>query len=310
MPMQSSRSKTPLPGRLDAAPWPVMVLAYNEELHIVECLDSIFAADPSRRFEIFVMANGCTDRTEELVEEYSRRRPEVHLVSIAMGDKCNAWNIFIHETVPSLCAGRDVYFFMDGDATAASGTFTAMAMALATNTSANAASAVPFSGRNAARDRQKMLEEHALVANLYSLRGSFVDRLRAQGVRIPLKLEGDDGLIGAFVKWDLKPESNGTDDRRIVVCSDAGFEFKIFTPLRPRDWKTYWKRCVRYGRRNYEFRLLGPLLESKGIVAMPIDITELYPKAENLPLRWQGIYTLTNWVALRHMRQIGRQRAG
>ena len=289
--------------------WPVMVLAHNEERHIAACLDSIFAADPDRSFEVYVMANGCTDRTEAIVSEYSRKRPDVRLVSIVLGDKCNAWNVFVHETVPKHCPGRDVYFFMDGDATSEPFAFTAMARALGATPYANAAAAVPLSGRNANRDRDAMLREHALVANLYALRGSFVERLIQERVRVPLKLEGDDGMIGAFVKWDLKPTTNGTDDKRIVVCPDAGFRFESFTPTRLSDWKVYWKRAVRYGRRNYEFRLLGPWVESKGIGALPIDVTELYPQSDGLSLRWQGLYTITNWVALRAMRRIGRDRA-
>jgi glycosyltransferase involved in cell wall biosynthesis len=287
-----------------------MVLAYNEENHITACLDSIFAADPQRAFEVFVMANGCTDRTESVVRDYARRRPEVHLVSIALGDKCNAWNVFIHDTVPAHCAGRAVYFFMDGDARAVPGSFSAMARALETHPRAHAASAVPASGRNIARDRDDILREHGLVANLYSLSGGFVDRLRALSVRIPLKLEGDDGLIGALVKWDLAPERQGFDQERIVPCADAGFEFEPMLPLRPSDWKTYWKRAVRYGRRHYEFQLLGSRLKTRGIAGLPADITELYPQAESLSLRWDGIYTLTNVVALAQMRKLGRARQG
>lgn len=305
-----TQQQTDLSDRAQADAWPVMVLAHNEERHIGACLDSIFAADPDRKFEVYVMANGCTDRTEEIVKEFGRRRPEVHLVSIALGDKCNAWNVFVHETVARTCPSRDVYFFMDGDATAAQGAFKAMARGLETTTYANAAAAVPLTGRNAERDREAMVREHALVANLYALRGSFVDRLRAMGVRVPLKLEGDDGMIGAFVKWDLNPTTNGTDDKRIVVCPDSGFRFESFTPTRPGDWKVYWKRAVRYGRRNYEFRLLGPLIESQGLSAVPADVTEIYSKADSLSLRWQGPYTLTNWVALRQMRKIGRLREG
>ena len=290
--------------------WPVMVLAHNEERHIAACLDSIFAADPDRSFEVYVMANGCTDRTEAIVKEYGRKRPEVHLVSIRMGDKCNAWNVFIHDTIKACCNGRDIYFFMDGDATAELGAFKTLSQGLDRTPYANAASAVPLAGRNAARDRDAMIREHALVANLYALRGNFVERLQDLGVRVPLKLEGDDGMIGAFVKWDLKPTSNGTDDKRIVVCADAGFKFESFTPMRLKDWKAYWKRAVRYGRRNYEFRLLGPLIESQGLSAIPADVTDIYPKADSLSLRWQGPYTLTNWVALRQMRKIGRHRTG
>ena len=303
-----ARNKSKMQSGTDV--WPVMVLAHNEERHIRACLDSIFAADPGCRFEVYVMANACSDRTEDIVREYARRRPEVHLVSIVMGDKCNAWNVFIHETVPAHCPGLEVYFFMDGDARAVPGSFSVMARALQANAYAHAASAIPASGRNVARDREEMLREHGLVANLYSLRGSFVERLRAQSVRIPLKLEGDDGLIGAFVKWDLKPAPDGFDHERIVACADAAFEFERLSPLRLGDWTMYWKRAVRYGRRRYEFRLLGPVLESRGLAAMPADITELYPQARSLSLRWQGLYTLTNLIALRQMRRIGASKGG
>lgn len=290
----------------DTAVWPVMVLAYNEERHITSCLDSIFAADPDRKFEVFVMANGCTDRTADIVTEYGRRRPEVHLVSISLGDKCNAWNVFIHETVPACCPGREIYFFMDGDARAVHGSFTVMARALRDNPHAHAASAVPASGWNLERDRQKILDNHGLVANLYSLRGGFVDRLRALAVRIPLRLEGDDGLIGALVKWDLAPEQQGFDQQRVVPCANAAFSFESMSPKRLTDWKMYWKRAVRYGRLRYEFQLLGTVLKARGIAGLPSDIAELYPLAASLPLKWDGIYTLTNLVALRQMRKSGK----
>jgi len=289
------------------AAWPVMVLAHNEERHIPNCLDSVLSADPDAKLEIFVMANGCTDRTEDIVRNYATKRPEVRLVSIRLGDKCNAWNVFIHETVPAQCPGREIYFFMDGDARVVPGSFTAMARALRSNPHAHASSAVPASGRSGARDRREMLEDRGLVANLYSLRQDFVNRLRAQSVRIPLGLEGDDGLIGALVKWDLDPQRDeGFDHQRIVPCADAAFEFESLSPARLGDWRLYWKRVVRYGRRRYEFQLLGPVLKEKGISGLPADIRELYPRAASLRLNWQGVYTVPNWVALRQMRKIGQ----
>src|SRR5262245_33131151 len=103
---------------MSAQPLTVSVFAHNEERHIAACLDSIVAAEPDRELEVHVMANGCTDATEDIVREYGRRHPQVNLVSIGLGDKCNAWNVCVHEILPAHCMGREVYFFMDGDARA------------------------------------------------------------------------------------------------------------------------------------------------------------------------------------------------
>jgi glycosyltransferase involved in cell wall biosynthesis len=286
-----------------------MVLAHNEERCIEACLDSILAGDTSRQVAVFVMANGCTDATEALVDRYAARDERVHRVSIALGDKCNAWNVFIHEVVPQQCPGRDIYFFMDGDARAVPRSLAAMAAALADEPHANAVGAPPASGRSMQHDRQELLDERGLVANLYALRGSFVERCRGAGVRLPLGLEGDDGLIGALVRWDLDP-GREMDARRIVPCKDAGFLFESFRLSRVRDWRAYWKRMVRYGRRRYEFALLGPRLRAGGLAAMPRHIAELYADSPRLPLMWDGPYTLTNWVALRQMKRLAARSGG
>jgi len=280
-----------------------MVLAHNEERHIAACLDSIYDAEPGRAFDVFVMANGCTDRTEEIVSEYGKRRSGVHLVSIKLGDKCNAWNVFIHDTVPTQTPGREIYFFMDGDARVVPGSFSAMARALEADPRAHAASAVPMSGRSGEADRQELLEKRGLVANLYSLRGNFVERLRELGVRIPLNLEGDDGLIGALIKWDLDPKNNQFDDSRIVPCADAGFKFESMSPMKLADWRGYWKRAVRYGRRRFEFQLLGRNLKARGLAGLPRDITEIYSESGDLHVAWNGLYTIPSWFALRDIRR-------
>ena len=289
--------------------WPVMVLAYNEEEGIEAAIDSIFASEPEQPLEVYVMANGCTDRTEELVRAYSRRRPEVHLVSIELGDKCNAWNVFIHETSAKVCPGREVYFFTCGDVRIVPGSLSALRRALSQDSYANGAAAPPGSGRNMERDRKAQMEEHALVAGLYALRGTFIERMQEQSVRIPLNFEGDDALIGTLLQWDLAPADRPMDLKRIAPVWDSAWVFDSLTFTRLSDLRFYWKRAIRYARRYYEFKLLGPELKSKGLAGMPQDIRDLYPRAEKLSLRWQGIYTLTNWVALRWMRAIGRNRA-
>jgi glycosyltransferase involved in cell wall biosynthesis len=280
--------------------WPVMILAHNEAEHIVACLDSVYAAEPGRKFEIFVLANGCTDNTEEIVEGYAKTHPGVNLVHINMPDKCNAWNVYIHDVIPTRAAAHTVYFFMDGDARACPRAFSELDRGLRDQEHALAASAVPFSGRSMKRDRTNMVAERELVANLYALSGKFVDDIRLKQVRLPVGFEGDDGLIGALVKWDLDPRQQW-DDRRLVPCPNAGFTFESISWLRWRDWKTYWRRRIRYARRQYEFKLLGPRLKRQGITGMPVRISELYKDLNACRLQWSGVYTLFNWLALKEM---------
>jgi len=287
----------------DGAAWPVMVLAHNEERRIAACLDSLFDGEPGRRLEVFVMANGCIDRTEDVVREYAARRPGVQLVSIAMADKCNAWNVFVHETARTLAPSRDTYFFVDGDCRFIPGSLARLAEGLQTNPHAHAASAPPASGRSLEKDRRDLLENRALVANLYALRGSFVQALRDRRVRLPLGLEGDDGLLGALIKWDLNPAGRAFDDRRIEPCPQAGFVFDSMSVWHPAEWRGYWRRAVRYGRRRYEFRLLAPRLKKLGLEGLPAHISEVYPDSGALQLMWDGLYTIPNWVALRKMRK-------
>lgn len=287
-----------------------MVLAHNEERHIAACLDSLFDGEPARNLQVYVMANGCTDRTEEVVRDYASRNPRVHLVSIRMPDKCNAWNVFIHETARDQAPELPVYFFMDGDARIVPGALTRLAEGLERAPQAHAASAPPASGRNVDRDRGDLIKERVLVANLYALRGPFVKRLQHTGARLPLGLEGDDGLLGALIKWDLQPDKQGFDDERIVPCPDSGFLFESVSPLDPKQWRGYWRRAVRYGRRFYEFQLLGPLLKKRGLSGLPVHIGDVYCDADGLSLRWNGFYTLTNFVALHQMRHLHRSRQG
>jgi glycosyltransferase involved in cell wall biosynthesis len=283
--------------------WPVMVLAYNEAENIVACLDSIYQAEPGRRFSIFVMANGCTDDTERIVNEYAEAHDGVHLVSIAMGDRCNAWNVFVHETAPAHVPGAEAYFFMDGDCRACPGSFSELAKGLAQNPEANAAGAPPMCGRDREKDTREILDDHCIVANLYALSGRFVRRIQATGVRLPLGLDAaDDGLIGALAKWDLDPRGEWSN-ARIVPCAKAGFTFDSLSPKKLRDWGKYWRRLVLYGRRHYDNELLRPRLKKEGIGGMPKRISDLYADAKKLRLHWQGIYTIPNFVALKRIQR-------
>lgn len=301
---QQTQGQHGAPGSL----YPVMVLAHNEAAQIRGCLDSIYAAEPNASFQIFVMANGCTDDTEEIVQAYAREHPEVVLVSIAMPDKCNAWNVFIHETTKSR-PPQPVYYFMDGDARVGRGALSALAQALNNKANAVAAAAIPGSGRSRMHDREQMLSEGHLVANLYALRGDFVRKLQELGVRLPLGLEGDDGLIGALAKWNLDPQGEWRDDR-IAVSEKAEFFFDSLSWTNPRDWRTYYKRLLRYARRPYEFELIGKELRERGIKGLPAKVTDIYHKSVSCHFRWKGMMSPLSWIALKRMQRYAKAAPG
>lgn len=278
-------------------PWPVAVFAHNEARNIIACLDSLQVA-AGYPLECYVLANACTDRTETLVREYSAVHPNVHLVSIAVGDKANAWNVFVYETAPPRASH---YFFIDGDVRATPGALDAMALALAQHPQANGVSALPKSGRGVAAFQRDMLKDNGVAGNLYGLRGSFVERIRTQLIKMPVGTIGEDALMGAMLKWDLRGDTRW-DNSKVVVAQEAGFEFDSVSPWLPREWKKYFRRRVRYSIRGYQNKMLGRAIQPAGFETLPAHILDLYPlHSDMLRVRWHGLDTLFDWLAVREI---------
>ena len=278
-------------------PWPVAVFAHNEARNIIACLDSLQAA-ASHPIECHVLANACSDRTEGLVRNYAARHPNVRLHSIALGDKANAWNVFVHDFAPP---GAAHYFFIDGDVRATPGALDVMAGVLTQHPQANGVSALPKSGRGVAAFQRDMLKDNGVAGNLYGLRGAFVERIREQATRMPIGTIGEDALMGAMLKWDLRGDTRW-DNSRVVVAQDAGFEFDSVSPWLPREWNKYYRRRVRYSVRGYQNKMLGQAIQPGGFKALPQQVRALYVRyPELLRLQWRGLNTLFDWLALKNI---------
>ncbi|MDP2028648.1 MAG: glycosyltransferase family A protein [Thiobacillus sp.] len=279
-------------------PWPVAVFAHNEARNIIACLDSLQAA-ASHPIECHVLANACSDRTETLVREYAARHPNVQLHSIVLGDKANAWNVFMHEAAPH---GASHYFFIDGDVRATPGALDAMAHTLTQHPQANGVSALPQSGRGVAAFQRDMLKDNGVAGNLYGLRGDFVERIRSLDIHMPIGTIGEDALIGAMLKWDLRGDTRW-DNSKVVVAREAGFEFDSVSPWLPREWKKYFRRRVRYSVRGYQNKMLGRAIQPKGFQALPRHIQSLYPEyVDTLHVRWRRLDTVFDWLAVSRIR--------
>jgi len=280
--------------------WPVAVFAHNEANSIIKCLETVLANRVAgQAMEIHVLANACSDNTEQLVRDFARTEPCVHLHSIVVGDKANAWNCYIHDFSPD----SDVHFFIDGDVEASAGALAALADALAQQPHVNAAAALPVSGRAKDVTRATMLAQADLAGNLYALSGDFVRRLRAGAVKMPVGFIGEDSLVGAFAKYDLDT-SKGWNDGLIVPVAAAGFYFDSLNWRHARDWRLYWNRRIRYSMRTIQLHAFRKLIQAHGFQAMPAHVRDLYPDVNRLgPIGEHGENPLFDFLAKRRIRK-------
>jgi glycosyltransferase involved in cell wall biosynthesis len=278
--------------------YPVAVFAYNLAPDIAHCLDSIFAGGLGRAVEVHVLVNGCTDDTADVVRDYSRRHAEVQCHIIEAGDKANAWNVYVHE----IARPASAHLFVDGDVEVRPHALSALLHVLDANPVVNAVSSLPDSGRNSGRWIDKIVEAHGLTGNLYALRGEFVDRIRAIGLRLPFGLIGDDSWVGAFAAFDLDT-SRGWVKERIAICRDARFHYDSLVWYRPRDLRLYWRRRFRYAYRTWQTRLLRHQLSDGGFASIPAEVDELYRRYPDLlTLRWEGLDTFFLWRTRQRIR--------
>lgn len=282
--------------------WPVAVFAHNEATRIKACLDSVLNQSSDVPLQVYVLVNGCTDATEAVVDEYARRVKNVVRLSLALGDKVNAWNVFVHE----LCPDAEVAFFVDGDVEICTGAFRALASTLKAHSEANAAAGVPSTGRGREHMTRLVMDKHLILGNLYALRGSLIHEMREARCRMPVGYMGDDGLLTSLVKWNLRPDAD-FHDSRVAGSPQAQFAFRSLSPFRIGDWRVYVDKQIRYSLRYFQHELLRERLVAKGLDGMPSSVDGLYRGAGDLSLRPRpGSTLIFDFLALRRLRKRAR----
>ena len=241
----------------------VAVLAHNEERLIAACLESL--AD----YDVHVIVNGSTDGTAAI----ARRCAAVTVHEYAEPGKARSWNRFVFDDCPTIA---ETHVFVDGDCVVAPGSIEALAQALRDNPWANAAAGLPLNGRNADFYRSALIREHGLFGDLYALRGSFLERMKATGICLPDDLVGDDGLIGALVKTDLANESDWVE-ARVCAAPDAGWLCRPTRLVDPASWRTQYARMINYSVRHFQNVIVSDIMRGAGPIALPARLAMLYP---------------------------------
>jgi glycosyltransferase involved in cell wall biosynthesis len=258
-----------------ARPVCITVLAHQEEARIATCIGSLPLSDP--HVAIHIVVNGSTDQTAAIARKMAAQHNNVTVHEFAEGGKSRSWNRFVFETIGEF---HPVHIFVDGDAEVSPDSVKALQSILAENSNANAGSALPLNGRKVGHYQDAMRRELGLFGDLYALRGDFLARMKAAGIRLPDDLVGDDGLLAAMAKTDLKSEANW-DDARVAICEGAGFLCEPVGLGDPRSWRLQYRRMINYSVRYFQNRMITKIMRRDGPAALPKQMLDLY--AQELP---------------------------
>ena len=102
----------------------VCVLAYNEQRHIANTIQAILCGNGDMDFDIVVYANGCTDRTADVVKELCQTIANLRLRELSKPSKSHAWTTAFAENVNA------ILFFSDGDVRPEPGSVVALSRCL------------------------------------------------------------------------------------------------------------------------------------------------------------------------------------
>ena len=284
----------------------VAIFAHNEARHIGACLASL----PLERRDIAVhlLVNGSTDATAAIGRAVAARHPGLTVHEFAEGGKAHTWNRFVHEVLADPLPGAVI--FMDGDARIAPGSFDALVQALRDQPRANAVAGLPLNGRSHGRYQAMLRADGGLFGDLYALRGRFLQRIREDGLRLPMDLIGDDGLIAAWAATDLGTDADW-DRARLGHADAAGFLCEPVSALSPRSWRLQYRRMIAYAVRHFQNRIVSHIMRAQGPAGLPERLATLYPDwLPRLAPRPGPVNGCFDRLALRRMARAARSAGG
>jgi glycosyltransferase involved in cell wall biosynthesis len=219
------------------------MFAYNEEKNILKSLNSVFENVDAALNLLYVIANGCTDNTVKILNEQRQYHPKLRVVDITLGDKCNAWNHYIHSIAP----GTEVYahFFVDSDVQFTPSAFPQLVKKLNNTPSAVAIAGLPYSGRNKEFYQSLVIDGVCLFGNLYAMEDDFLNVIREKNFKLPIGLGWIDSAITKAINCNITNQYDSIPDR-ITYEDGSGYTFDSLNFLKLSDIKLYINRLARY----------------------------------------------------------------
>lgn len=225
----------------------IVMFAYNEQNNIAKSITSVFENTDDNLARFYLLANGCSDDTVKVAEQTKRNLgfEKLHVNEISLGDKCNAWNTYVHE-LSDLSDNTGTHFFIDADVRFSANCFAKMHQKLSESPSNTVVVAgVPLSGRNVEFYRSLVFENALFFGNLYGMRHSFIQDIKAKRFRLPIGLNWIDSYLTKSVNTELRFDKNKIANRTTWV-EECGYLFDSLSIFKVDDIKLYVSRIARY----------------------------------------------------------------
>jgi glycosyltransferase involved in cell wall biosynthesis len=246
--------------------WQIGVFCHNERERIGLCINAIDTAVDyaGKSALITVIVNGSTDGSLSAAQAAgAAARATVRYHPSEIADKSSAINRFFYEyRVPA-----DLYFCVDGNVIIDAKSLVALENSMTASPRANAATGYARNGRtepklNGARSGQ-------LRGPLLCFRASFLDRMVAAGISLPVGHYRGDGLLAHMATYDLDPVNNERNPDLALNVADAWFEIYSLSITRPSHLLRQFRRKLRQMRGLVENAAVRSIVHNQGYAALP-----------------------------------------
>jgi len=219
----------------------IVMFAHNEEHNITQSVKSVFDNSDDKLEKLVVIANGCTDATVGVLTQLKMSFSTLEVIDLVIGDKCNAWNRYVHE----FASDALVHFFVDADVRFTDMAFPQMFQTLIEDNNASAVAGLPFSGRNIGTYKDMVTNGWSLFGNCYGLKLSFIQIIRNKKFKLPIGLGWIDSAITKIIYKDVDHQKKAIKGR-IIFNEKCGYQFDSLSLWKKSDWSLYVSRIVRY----------------------------------------------------------------
>jgi len=220
------------------------MFAYNEADNLSLSLTNMHNNIDKRVQTVYLLANGCTDNTVEVAHQLKEKLSfsQLEIVEIAIGDKCNAWNHYVHE----IRAEADCHFFVDADVLFSDNCFPILYDELINaEPTPNIVAGYPLSGRNLEFYKMLVEERACFFGNLYGASQSYIEMVREKEFYLPVGLNWIDSFLTKAANTDIQFLDHNLPNR-VIYKKGVGFQFESLSPFKFDDIKLYKNRIARY----------------------------------------------------------------